>query len=85
MNQMKKYDQISFVKCLTKHGGLDLYYEDTKNRFTIDYEDINFSRKKSDILLDVLTNLMSFLHIIGNSPFMMIFSIELWTRTRMQV
>ena len=46
---MNKYDQISPEKFLEKYGGLALYDEDAKNGYTIDNEDIKFSRKSQGI------------------------------------
>ena len=43
---MKKSDQIFSAKFLEKYGGLAIYDEDLKKRYTIDHEDINFFKKK---------------------------------------
>ena len=44
---MKKYDQRSRIRFLSKYGGLYLYDVDIDNRYTIDDEDINFFLKMS--------------------------------------
>ena len=43
---MKKSDQIFSAKLLEKYGGLAIYDDYLKKRYTIDHEDINFFKKK---------------------------------------
>ena len=47
INRMKKSDQRPSTIFVEKYGGLDLYHEDVKKRYTIDHEDVQFFRKKS--------------------------------------
>ena len=47
-----------------------IYDEDMKKRYTIDHEYIQVLKKKDEIWLDFLMNIMVVIQVMSNSPFM---------------